>query len=99
MGKLAKINFSAIKDLAVHTVKNLSWLFIFIFFVILILDVMRVKNSVQVVLDINSEPAPKVKEKGVRIDFINYDKVVKRIQDGQGYQPKIELTANPFALK
>ena len=31
MDKLVKINFFAIKDLAVRTVKNLNWLFIFIF--------------------------------------------------------------------
>ncbi len=99
MDKLVKINFFAIKDLAVRTVKNLNWLFIFIFFVIFILDVMRIKNSVQVVININNEIVPVVKEKGVRIDFINYDKVVKRIQDGKGYQPKIDVKDNPFALK
>ncbi len=99
MGKLVKINFLAIKDLAVRTVKNLSWLFVFIFFVILILDAIRIKNSVQVVLNIHTEPASVVKEKGVRIDFTNYDKVAKRIQNGLGYQPKTEIISNPFATK
>ncbi len=99
MDKLVKIDFFAIKDLAVRTVKNLSWLFIFIFFVILILDVLRVKNSVQVVMNINTDPALVVKEKGTRIDFLSYDKVVSRIREGKGYMPKIDVTVNPFALR
>lgn len=99
MDKLVKINFFAIKDLAVRTVKNLSWLFIFIFFVIIILDVIRVKNSVRVMLNINSEPVPVVKEKGVRINFENYDKVVNRIRQGIGYQPRTNIETNPFASK
>lgn len=98
MNKLVNMNMFSLKDLAVRTVKNLRWLFIFIFFIILILDVIRVKNSVQVVLNIHTEPEPIVKEKGVRINFENYDKVIKRIQDGKNYQPKIEVIVNPFAL-
>ncbi len=99
MDKLVKINLAGIKDLAVSTVKNLSWLFVFIFIIILILDALQIKNSVKVVLNVNSEPELVVKEKGVRIDFANYDKVINRIMLGKSYEPNIEITANPFALK
>ncbi len=99
MDKLVKINFSVLKDLTVKAVKNLSWVFIFIFFVILILDVMRVKNSVQVVLNIRKDPTSIMNEKGVRINFEDYGKAVNRIQEGKGYQPKIDIITSPFAPK
>jgi len=99
MNKIIKIDMSAIKDLAVRTARNLSWLFIFVFFIILIMDILRIKNSVQVVLNINADPVLVTKEKGVRIDFIKYEKVVDRIKQGKDYEPQIEIFSNPFSLK
>lgn len=98
MDKLIKLDASSIKELVIRTVKNLSWLFIFVFFIILILDILRIKNSVQIVLNVNAVPVLISKEKGVRIDFVKYDKVIERIRQGSNYKPQIEITSNPFSL-
>jgi len=91
------INFSGIKDILAKFFKNLSWLFFAFFLLLLVFEVLEIKTSVGIILNINQEPTLQTKEKGVRINFDAYNQVVNRIEAATNFQPSGGVIRNPFA--
>lgn len=98
MKKNPPINFGLLKNFSGKLVKNLSWLFFAIFLVLLVFEFFKVQNSVAVINSINQEPPLVGVEKGIRINFENYNQVVDRIQQASIFRPTDGITKNPFAV-
>ena len=98
---MKNINFdlSSLKDGLAKFSKNLSWLFLTILIVILLMEALEIKQSVQIVLSSNDEPVVASHQEGVRIDFKNYDKVISRIQQVQGYEVSSTTLPSPFGTR
>ncbi len=96
---MAKLKFSINpKHFLVQLTKNLSLLFFVVFIILLIFEAIQIKKSVDIILNFNEEAAPMVAVKGVRINFDNYNQVVKRIQDAENFRPTGGIRRNPFNL-
>ena len=76
--------------------KNLAWLFLAGFMVLVVLEGIEINNSVQIILNSNQEPPLVNPEKGVRINFDNYDAVVNRIQSASSFVPTDGVFYDPF---
>jgi hypothetical protein len=96
--KKISLNFISLKDSAAKLAKNLSWLFFAIFLLLLVFEVFEIKNSADIILNVNQPPAAVNPEKGVRIDFKAYDQIVSRIQNAQNFAPSAGVTKNPFGV-
>lgn len=91
------LNLSGFKDIFGNFFKNLSWLFFVFFLMLLVLEIFEIKTSVGIIYNINQSPTVVSKEKGVRINFEAYNKVVNRIESVPNFQPSGGITRNPFA--
>ena len=95
--KMKQINVNVdIKKLFANFSKNLAWLFLILFLVLVALEALEVETSVSIVLQSNRPPAQVVVEKGSRINFDNYNWVVDRINAAKTFQPSGGISNNPF---
>ncbi len=85
-----------LKNFAVRLTKNLRWVFFVIFLILAVFEITEINNSVQVALQAGKEPVAASKEKGVRINFDDYNRIVQRIQEAQYFQPTGGIAADPF---
>lgn len=58
-----------------------------------------VKNSVALIIQSYQEPVVVNKNRGVRINFTDYDAVVQRIENAKNFQSQEDIIANPFGSK
>jgi hypothetical protein len=92
------LKITDIKGLAGKLTKNLGRLFFIVFLLLLLLEVFEINTSLQIFLSSNQNtPLPPSPDKGVRIDFVEYDAVIKRIQEGENFIPTDGVTSNPFS--
>ena len=96
MPSLPGIGIIAIKNNFSKLGKNFSWLFYLIFVVLVVFEIIEIKQSVEIVLASRQEPEVVIKDKGVRINFESYNVVVKKIEGGQSYEPPQDYVRNPF---
>lgn len=97
MQKNLKLNSEAVKNLLQRLSKNLSLLFLTLFLLLVIFEILEIQKSFNIVSNFRQEPQVVMNNSGVRINFEGYDKVVKRIQDSQIYQPPGGVEINPFS--
>jgi len=93
---LSNLNLNGIKDFFAKSMKNLSWLFLAILFILLVFEFFEIQNSINIIVNINQEPVAVNTPKGVRINFDTYGEVVKRIQDAVAFVPTGGVTKDPF---
>lgn len=96
MTKNISNNFGGIKNFAGKVAKNLGWVFFAFFLLLLVFEFLEVENSFSIILNVNQPPPVAGLEKGVRINFDNYDKATQRIQQAATFQPTGGITKNPF---
>ena len=96
MAKLPSLNSATLKIFFGKFLKNLSWMFFAAFLVLLVFEFFEVKSLVKLVLSVSQPPAPFSSQKGVRINFENYNQVVGRIQQADSFVPTGGITKNPF---
>jgi hypothetical protein len=96
MPSLSGTSLIALKNNFNKLGKNFSWLFYLILIIVLAFEVIEVQKSVEIMLESKREPAVMVKDKGVKINFDDYNAVVKKIENGQIYQPPQNNVSNPF---
>jgi len=98
MPKLPDIKNLSLKDLFNGLIKNLSWLFLAAFLILLVMETFEVKQSVQIILSVNSQPQVLNQQHGVRIDFVGYNKVLSRMQNAQNFVPDVNSSnmSSPF---
>ena len=85
-----------IKSLANKVFKNSSWLFFAGFLVLVLFEIFEINTSVQIILNFNREVPPVNKEKGVRINFDNYNQALLKIQRADTFEPTGGVSRNPF---
>lgn len=93
-----KIEMSDVKAIFTNLSKNLGWVFLGLFFILIIFEIIEIKQSVQIVLNANKEPVIVSKQQGVRINFKSYDEVIFRIEQAQSFEPTSEAVISPFSL-
>ena len=76
--------------------KNLGLVFWLIFIVLLFFELITVKTLVGQILDSYKDPDFVIKDKGVRLDFEGYNRVVDRINSGQRFRVEDRIEYNPF---
>lgn len=96
LGKATSINT---KNLLGRLAKNFSWLFVVGLLVLLVMEAFEVKRSISVLLNATQEPFVIKNEHGIRIDFKAYDTAVERINSGKTFEPKVNITNNPFGSR
>lgn len=92
----AKLNLIALKNYFGRLAQNLSWLFLIVFVAVLVMEFFTLKNSWRIVNESRIEPPFVAKDKGVRINFENYNFAVKKIEDGRTYEPPQSAIPSPF---
>lgn len=97
--KLPKLNAASAKAFLSKSLQNLAWLFFAAFVILAIFEIFELNASLQIVLKATKEPPAPPSEKGVRINFDNYDQVVKRIDDSATFRPTGGVGQNPFGVK
>ena len=97
--KQIQINLNTVKNLANKFIKNLSLLFFAVFLFLIVLEVFEIQISWQIISNADQQPVVTGGEKGVRINFENYNKVVDRIEHSDSFQPTGGITVNPFSNK
>ncbi len=90
------IELKDLKNILANLSKKLGWFFLLFFLILLGFEILEANKSVQIVLDANKEPQIVTKQQGVRIDFINYEKVIFRKEQAQSFEPSSEAVVNPF---
>ena len=94
---MAKLNLSLNpKQILSKLTQNLGLLFFVTFMILLVLEGVELKKSVDIVVNLNQEVPPPVEVKGVRINFDNYNLVVERIERAETFRPTGGITKNPF---
>jgi hypothetical protein len=83
-------------DVASKLSQNLSWLFFAIFLLLVLFEIFEVNNSVQMVFQAGKSTPAVAVEKGVDIDFTDYNLAVQRINTAQTYKPDGGITVDPF---
>lgn len=91
-----KIELANLKDFFGKFSKNIAWVFFGIFLLLVILEIFKIKQSVQIILNSNVEAAPVSAQRGVRINFADYDKVAHRIEAAKTFTPSGGIYNNPF---
>ncbi len=76
--------------------KNIGLVFWAILAVVIILEIFVIKASVLKVVESHSEPISQVKEKGVRINFEDYNKVINRINAAKDFEVTKPVVNDPF---
>lgn len=96
---MQKVNLSLVglKDFFAKVGRNLTWLFLFFFFLLLAFEVLEIKNSVDIAMNLNEVPPLKT-EKGVKIDFAAYDTAVSKINKAKDFQPVGGIKKDPFSV-
>jgi hypothetical protein len=94
------INLNSVKDFLTKLSKNLAWIFFGVFLLLVLFEIFEINSSVQIFINFNKNSTPPpVKDKSVRINFENYDAVVKRLENGNNFTPTGGVTKNPFTTQ
>jgi hypothetical protein len=96
--KNVNIDFNTIKTFFGKQAKNLTWTFFVIFLILVVFEIFEVKNSVDIALNVNQAPPLVTAEKGVRINFSQYETVVQRIEAAPNFVPDAPITQDPFSV-
>jgi len=99
MAKDIKINLNGLKNLSGKLMKNLGWLFFAVFLIILVFEVLEIQTSFSVMLNVNQQPQVAGTEKGIRINFADYQKAVDRISNASSFVPAGGVAQNPFGVQ
>lgn len=75
--------------------KNSRGIYWFMLIVLLALEVMVVKKSVDIVMNSQKVASQKITG-GVRINFTDYQAIVQRMQRAEDYKPQSPVQQNPF---
>jgi len=94
MAKDIKINLNGLKNLSGKLMKNLGWLFFAVFLIVL-----EIQTSFSVMLNVNQQPQVAGTEKGIRINFADYQKAVDRISNASSFVPAGGVAQNPFGVQ
>ena len=94
--KVPSFNLNSVKNLAHKFVKNLSWLFFAAFLLLILFEILEINSSLQIILAVDQESTGIISDKGVRINFKNYNLVVDRIEHSDSFEPTGGITKNPF---
>ena len=87
-----------IKDVAAKLGQNMAWVFTACLILLILLEALQIKKSVDFVLTVNT-PAPAAPvQKGLRVDFDGYNKVVEMKKDSQTFYPTSTPQTSPFGL-
>lgn len=65
---------------------------------LIIFEIFVIKRAVTTVLDIAHANPPVEASALVRVNFSNYDKIVKKIESAPQYIPNATVTSNPFGI-
>ena len=76
--------------------KNVGLVFWAILFIVIILEIFVIKDSILKVVESNSEQVSPKKEKGVRVNFEDYDKVINRIDAAVDFEVTEPVANDPF---
>ena len=78
--------------------KNLSWLFLFVFLVLVAFEAMEVQTSVGLIIQLNqAPPVPQVKRNSVAsIDFDTYGKNLQRVESSRNFKVTDGIIYDPF---
>lgn len=93
------ISIVTIKDYFAKFGKNLTWIFFAAFLILLLLEIFEIKKSVDIGLNLNKEPVVVKGDKGVRINFEEYEKALKRIKDTENFVPTDSVLKDPFVTQ
>ena len=96
MADLKNIKLSSLKLPVSSLTKNLGWVFFGVFVLLAVLEAFEINSSVQIILESGQEPPLITAEKGVRINFENYNDIVTRINKAPDFEPTGGITNNPF---
>jgi hypothetical protein len=96
MAKLPSINIKISKDFFGKLFKNLGWAFFALFVILVVLEIIEIKNSVSFILNLNQQPEVNIHSKGDRINFDDYDAIVKRIQAAPNFTSDNSPINDPF---
>lgn len=99
MAKNINLNLGNIVAFLSGLIKNLRWLFLAVFIIMLVMEAFQVKNSFSVISNINQVSPVVGIEKDVRINFSNYNLAVEKIQQAAAFQPTGGITKNPFIVQ
>lgn len=99
MPKNISISLGGLKNFSGKAVKNLSWLFFAVFLGLLVLEIFEIQNSTAIIFGVNQAPPVAGVEKGIRINFDNYNAVVGRINQASAFTPSGGISKNPFAVQ
>lgn len=91
-----KIDVSSIKSIFGNLGKNLGWMFLLFFIILIVCEIKVMNYSAKIILDSNKVPVSGKKSEGVRINFPGYEKVIFRKEQAQSYEPSNEAVVNPF---
>jgi hypothetical protein len=76
---------------------KISYLFLVLLLGILVLEGLEIKKSFLVVMSLQKQELPiSQKMRGVRVNFADYDSIIKRIEQSKNYNPTIIIEKNPF---
>lgn len=92
------------KNISLHdSLKKVTASYWVLFWILLIVVISgtayMLRASAGLVGDIWKENTTTIPTAGTRINFANYDEVVKRIEGGDTYKPSIENVYDPFSVK
>ena len=94
------ISFSQISSFLKSKSKQASvvYAFVAILLALLVWEILVVKDSVRVVLELENQQAPVAGgRKGVRVNFTDYDQIIKRVDQASVFKPTGGIAKNPFA--
>jgi hypothetical protein len=96
MAKNINLKLSGIKISAAGVAKSLGWVFLGAFLILVVLEGFEINRSVQLIYAAGEEPPLVSQEKGVRINFDNYNDVVNRIEQAPNFVPTGGIYTDPF---
>jgi hypothetical protein len=98
VGKNLNINFKFSKANFFGLFKNLSWLFLVVFLVLLAFEAVEIQTSVSLIIQLNQTPTAVIPKKNAvaSIDFATYQKNLQRVQDAKNFTVTDGITYDPF---
>jgi hypothetical protein len=88
--------FTSISRLSGGIKNNAAPVFWLILAVIIVLEVLVLVNAVKIILNTQTPSYYKPSSGGVRINFVDYEKNIQRIQNAGSFTPSPEAGADPF---
>jgi hypothetical protein len=97
MPNLNKLKTLSLKSVPGLLKNHMSLMFWLVLLVLLAFEGLAFKVSVNMVLDAQKAPPMPVQSRGIRINFKDYNDMVKKIENAQNFVPTPEAWADPFS--